>query len=287
MTYADYATSRASGGPVQLFRFVYGELDSEVLAYTSHTEEVTVDHGGSVGEVTYLPRPVSRDNIVSNGTLDKSSVRLSLDVGTDLAELFRIYPPSRVVSLFIYEGHIEDPDEEFIVIWAGRIITAARQGSELQLSGEPIATQMRRPGLRRHYQYGCPHSLYGAQCGASKAAATVSATVDSISGNQVTLVSGWEGAFAQGKFVRGTLEWTPYGKSAEVRSIIRQAGDILTLSGNPTDLEAGDAVDVVLGCNHQAFAPTGDCQALHNNIVNFGGMPWIPTENIINKNPYY
>lgn len=287
MSYADFAASRAGGGPIQLFRFVYGQLESEVIAYTSHTEEVTVDHGGSVGVVTYAPVPVSRDNIVSNGTLDKSSVQVSLDVGTELAELFRVYPPSNVVSLFIYEGHIDDPDEEYLVIWAGRIITAARVGSELQLSGEPIATQMRRPGLRRHYQYGCPHALYGTQCGASKAAATVSATVSSISGTEVTLVGGWEGAFAAAKFLRGTLEWTPYGKSLQVRSILRVTGDVLTISGIPTDLEAADTVDVVLGCNHKAFSPEGDCQALHDNIVNFGGQPWIPTKNVINRNPFY
>ena len=287
MTFQAYEESQEDGGPVQCFLFRYGTEAGEYYAYTAHTQELTIDHGGSVGEVTYSPVPIERDNVTSNGTLDKSALKIGMDIGTDLAELFRIYPPSNVVTLTIYEGHIDDPDGEFVVVWAGRIITAGRVGSELQISGEPVSTQMRRPGLRRHYQYGCPHQLYGTQCGADKAAATVSATVASISGATVTLDSGWEGAFSGAKFLRGMLEWTPAGASTERRTITRVTGDTLSLSGIPKDLSATDTVSVVLGCNHQAFAPTGDCEALHDNVQNFGGQPWIPIKNVVNTNPYY
>jgi hypothetical protein len=287
MSYETYEESQDFGGPIQLYLFRYGTEDGEHYAYTNHTSEKTVDHGGSVGEITYTPVPLKRENIVSNGTLDKSALGLNLDIGTELAELFRVYPPSNVVTLTIYEGHLGDGDQEFVVTWAGRIVTALREGGELVLSGEPISTQMRRPGLRRNYQYGCPHALYSTECGASKVAATVFATVASISGTQVTLDAGWEGAFDPAKFVRGMLEWTPLYESTQRRMIVRISGDVLTLSGIPNDLSAADSVSVVLGCNHKAFAPDGDCEALHDNLVNFGGQPWIPVKNIIHTNPYY
>lgn len=292
MTYSAYESSIEQGGPVQLYRFVYGAEAGEYLAYTSHTAAVTVDHGGSIGIVTYSPIPVERGNIVSNGTLDKSAIKINLDVGTDLAELFRVYPPSSVVTLTIYEGHIDDPDVEFVVVWAGRVIAASREGSELQISGEPVSTQLRRTGLRRHYQYGCPLVLYGQDlgiggCGASKAAATVAGTVAAISGTVITLDAGWEGAFAAAKFVRGQMEWTPAGQSKQRRTILRVSGNDITLSGIPVDLAVSDGVDVILGCNHRAFAPDGDCEALHDTLVTYGGDPWIPTKNVINSNPYY
>jgi len=287
MTYGSYEESREDGGPVQLFLFRYGQEAGEFYAYTSALDPLTVDHGGSVGEIAYTPIPIQRDNITSNGTLDKSALRIDLDVSTELAELFRVYPPSNVVTLTIYEGHADDPDSEFVVVWAGRIVAVSRSGSNAELSGEPVSTQMRRPGLRRHYQYGCPHVLYGAQCGASKAAATVSSTVASVSGSNVTLAGGWEGAFARDKFLRGMLEWTPAGGSVQRRTIIRIADDTLTLSGLPVDLEASDSVDVVLGCNHKAFAPDGDCETLHDNLPGYGGQPWIPIKNVVNSNPYY
>lgn len=288
MTYSTFEGSVEDGGPIQLYRFVYGTEAGEYLAYTNSTEQQIVDHGGSVGVITYAPIPIQRGNIVSNGTLDKSAIKINLDVGTDLAELFRVYPPSSVVQLTIYEGHVDDPDAEFQVVWAGRIVAASREQSEINLSGEPVSTQLRRPGLRRHYQYGCPLALFSDACGASKAAATVSATVSAIDGTVVTLTAGWEGAFSAVKFQRGTLEWTPAGSTTIKRTIVRVSGNDLTLSGLPIDLAVSDTVDVVLGCNHRAFdADGGDCESLHDRLVSYGGQPWIPTKNVINKNPYY
>jgi hypothetical protein len=49
------------------------------------------------------------------------------------------------VSLIIRQGHIGDPDSEFLVIWAGRIVAAHREGGEAVLSGEPVSTSLRRP----------------------------------------------------------------------------------------------------------------------------------------------
>lgn len=294
MSYEVYEESQDQGGPVQLFLFRYGTEAGEYYAYTDHTDPLTVDHGGSVGEITYTPVPVKRESYSSDGTLDRSTLKLNLDIGTDLAELFRVYPPASTITLTIYQGHIDDGDGEFLAIWAGRLLSSAREGSELVLGAEPIATQMRRAGLRRNYQYGCPHALFGPGCLANEAAVTVSATVAAIDGTVITLNSGWEGAFPPDKFVRGKMKWTPAGETTRQRMIIRRTADELTIAGFPSDLAVSDSVEVVLGCNHKAFAPEGDCQALHrnaadtdSNINQFGGQPWIPLEGIANKNPYY
>jgi hypothetical protein len=287
MSYDDFQGSRASGNTVQAFLFRYGTEASEYYAYTSSTQELTIDHGAPLGEITYTPIPIQRDRITSNGTLDKSALKIDLDVATDLAELFRIYPPSHVVTLTIFEGHLDDPDNEFVVVWAGRIVAVERAGSEVQLSGEPVSTQMKRPGLRRNYQYGCPLVLYGEQCGADKESATVTAIVVAVNGTTVELTPGWEGYFPAAKFTRGVMEWTPAGGSIQRRTILRVSGNVLTLSGIAAGLEASDSVDVVLGCNHKAYAPAGDCEALHDNLPAYGGQPHIPLKNVVNANPYY
>jgi hypothetical protein len=283
MTFVAHEESREAGNPVQLFKFIYGTEVGQHYAYTDHTEELIVDG------ITYSPVPIQRSGIESNGTLDKSAIRINADIGTELAEIFRVYPPAYVVTLVIAQGHVGDVDEEFVVIWAGRVIAANRNKSELVLSAEPVSTSLRRPGLRRHYQYGCPHQLYGPKCQANKAAATVSSTVDSIAGATVTLDAGWEGAFSPAKFLGGMLEWTTDEGSIDRRTILRVSGDTLSLSGIPQGLAATDAVDVVLGCNHKAYAEDGgDCQPLHDNIVNYGGFRWIPTKNPIGTfNNYY
>jgi hypothetical protein len=283
MAYDDFESSRELGDPVQCFLFRYGPDPANYYAYTDSTQEQTVDG------ITYVPRPVNRDTINADGTLDKSAIKIAIDVGTEVAELFRVYPPAYVVSLVIRQGHIGDPDSEFLVIWAGRIVACQREGSEAQLSGEPVSTSLRRPGLRRHYQYGCPHVLYGPMCRADKASKTLSATVASVDGATVVMNSGWNGAFDADKFLGGLFEWVDDDGLTDRRAILRITGDTLSLSGIVAGLAASDTVSVVLGCNHKAYAEDdGDCLPLHNNIANFGGCRWIPTKNPIGfHNNYY
>lgn len=287
MSHDTYENSVAAGQPVQLFQFIYGGETGEYYAYTDHSEELTIDHGG--GPITYSPVPIERSEINSNGTLDKSAIRVNTDIGTALAELFRVYPPPQTVSLIIRQGHIGDPDTEFLTIWAGRVVSNGREHGELVLSGEPVSTSLRRPGLRRHYQIGCPHQLYGPQCQADKPSKTVASTVSAISGATVTLPGGWNGAFAAEKFLGGLFEWEVPTGSTDRRTILRITGNVLSLSGLPTNLAVTDPVDVILGCNHIAYAEDGgDCQPLHDNIVNYGGCRWIPTQNPIGSyNNYY
>jgi hypothetical protein len=283
MTFATQESSRELGDPIQLFKFTYGPDPGNYYAYTDSTEEQTVDG------ITYVPRPIQRDTINTDGTLDKSTTKISIDISTEVAELFRVYPPAFVVTLIVFQGHIGDPDSEFLVIWAGRIVAASRQGSEAQLDGEPVSTSLRRAGLRRHYQYGCPHQLYGPQCLADKASKTLSATVASVSGATVTLTAGWNGAFDSSKFLGGLFEWVDLDGLTDRRTILRVTGNTLSLSGIPKDVSPADTVSVVLGCNHKAYAEDGgDCQPLFDNILNYGGDRWIPTQNPIgNYNNYF
>jgi hypothetical protein len=293
--YSGYEGSQQDGQPIQLFKFVWGENDEDYYGYTDSTDSVTLEDG-----TVYVPVPIDRGKIDSNGTLDKSALKINTDVGTQIAETFRVYPPPQVVTLIIRQGHVGDVDEEFVVIWAGRIVAAQREHDELVMTGEPVSTSLRRPGLRRNYQFGCPLVLYAigsGQCNADKASKTVSATVASILGATVTLNSGWNGAFTAAKFLNGLLEWTTESGNTERRTIIRVSGNVLSLSGLPQGLAATDTVDVVVGCNHQAFAAQGgDCEGLHvpadgstaTNLPNYGGQPWIPLKNPIGTyNNYY
>jgi hypothetical protein len=279
MSFATFEGSRALGDPVQLFFFKYGPDLGDYYAYTDANDEITLSG------VTYAPVAIDRDNIDTNGTLDRASIKINCDIGSEIAEVFRVYPPAYVVSLIIRQGHIGDPDSEFLVIWAGRIVAAQRDDGEAVLSGEPISTSMRRPGLRRHYQFGCPHALYSVGeglCNADKASKTLSATVASVAGATVTLTAGWNGAFAAAKFLGGLLEWVNLSGLTDRRTILRVSGNTLSLSGIPKDVAGGDTVSVVLGCNHIAYAEDGgDCQPLHDNIVNYGGDRWIPLKNPI------
>jgi len=282
MTFASYESSRDLGKPVDLYYFRYGSDPAAYYAYTDADFPLTVDHGD--GPITYDAVPIKRGEISSTGTLDRTTLEVSTARDAELADLFRVYPPAQVVTLIIRQSHLDDPDEEFPVVWTGRIVASSRKkDSTVSYSCEPVSTSMRRPGLRRHYQYGCPHALYGIQCGANKAAATVTATVDSISGTEVTLDAGWT-AIDASKYLGGMIEYENAEGEIEIRSILRVTGDTLTCSGILRDLAPAASISVILGCSRQL----GDCADVHNNIVNYGGQPWIPLKNPIGfYNNYY
>lgn len=277
--FADREESRAKGRPITLFLIRYGDSPNSYYAYTDSASDIT--RAG----VTYKSVAIQRGAIVVKGTMDKNMIEVRMALNLEVAELFRIYPPSSVVSLVISQGHVDDT--EFLAIWAGRVSSAKREPPELILSCEPVRSAMRGVGLRTNYQYSCSHVLYGPQCRADKAAATSDCTVVLIDGAKVTLINApFFGMFGWGislGYIGGMVEWENAQGNTESRTILRVNGSILSLSGPMRDVSNGDTVRVVRGCARDMDA----CRS-HNNILNFGGCPYIPKKNPIGySNNFY
>lgn len=275
MAFETIETSRHQGSPVDLFLFRYGLQPTSYFAYTNALNAITYHDAQYDMDIVYEPVSIMRDNIKSSGTLDQSSMRITAAKDISIGELFRVYPPSNVVGVTIRQGHVGDT--EFLVAWAGRVLSYNREGDEAVLTGEPISTSMRRTGLRKHYQFGCPHKLYGAACKAVQASFTLPAVVASVSGLTVTLTPGWT-AIAQSRYRQGEFRWvTADDGETQIRQILRVPADnTFALSGSLLRLPVGAAVEVSLGCSHDL----PDC-ALFSNQPNYGGCKWIPVKNPI------
>ena len=288
MAFTIFESSRNKAKPVNLYLFTYGDGPGSFYAYTD-AEQAVVFEG-----LVYQPVPIDRGNYTSSGTLGKSTIEIRIPQSLPLAELFRVYPPSQVVTLFIRQGHLNDPHNQFLVCWSGRVLSCSREDNEAKLSCEPISTTIKRPGLRRPFQYGCPHVLYGPECRANKNAATTTVVPASFSGTIMVMPNSWATSDRKSKYLGGMVQYISTGGDTVLRTILRVGGtgdNSLTLGGAITGLAAGSPVNVILGCNHQAGVgpqPNGDCYPLHNNIHNFGGQMWIPTKNPIGlRNQYY
>lgn len=291
MTFSQIEASRQKGRPTNLFHVRYGDAPNSYYAYTD--AEQPIENGG----IKYEPLTITRGKIVVTGTLDKAAMEVRMTLNVPLAEHFRVYPPSQVVNLTILQGHLSDPSLEFLVAWTGRVISAKRTENELVLTGEPISTSMKRVGLRRHYQYSCPHVLYGSECKANKTAATTIVAVAAIANTTITLPVGWTPQAKAEKYVGGIVEWVNRHGDKETRTILKVTGfRNLVCAGFLRDLVPGQSVNVILGCNHGFYAKEDksidadktDCYGLHDNIHNFGGCPFIPTENPVGRlNMYY
>lgn len=265
MSFLTREKSRSLGQPDTLFRFGYG---NQITGYTDSEDQIVVDG------VTYRPIPIERDAITSSGTLDKARLNIRLPLNTEIVELFRVFPPSDVVGITIFQGHAAESD--FLAMFVGRVLSCSRKNRIATLSCEPASTSMRRPGLRRRWQYGCPHVLYGTQCKLVRDNFTFTATVAVVDKTFVTMAPGWQGAHERTSFENGLIEWQG-DNGPEVRNILQVDVDTLLISGRIGRLAAGNSVKVSLGCKHTM----DDCLGVFNNINNYGGYPWIPLKNPI------
>lgn len=278
MAFETIETSRRRGRPVTLIFIRYGQAPSSYYAYTDAEQAITFDG------VVYRPVPLQRGKIAVSGTMDKATLELRLSKTTEVATLFLGYPPSEVVNIIIRQGHANDGAKQFLVGWTGRVVSSKRTDTEVVLSCEPLMTSMKRVGLRRHYQYTCPHVLFGPQCRASKVAATVTKNVAGVTGSTIRLPAGWNESHAQVDFLGGMIEWTNPLGDVEYRTILRLVNETdLLLSGKLKNLFVSTPVKVIRGCGRTMDACRG-----HDNILNFGGCPFIPTENPIgSKNQFF
>ncbi|WP_027533808.1 phage BR0599 family protein [Bradyrhizobium sp. WSM3983] len=272
MAFDEYEDSRHDGEPINLYKFIFGDAPEDKLGYTD-AETVRV-----FDSLSYKPVAVSRDNINSNGTLDKATLTLRMQGDIEMADLFRVYPPSYVIGLVIYQGHADDPSNEFLAIWSGRVLNCATADSQVTFTAEPTTTAMKRTVLRRNYQRGCGHALYGSQCKAPKV--LIDKTVTAIYTRNTITVTPWTENVQE--FIGGTVEWTSTKGRREIVTI--RAGDNsgnIQLFGTPSELTVGDVIRFARGCDHTMGAL--GCN-LHANINNFGGQPWIPFKNPVGFN---
>lgn len=271
MSFDQYESSRHDGRPIKLFKFMLGPLPEDELRYTDAETAQAYENRA------YKPIAISHSKITANGTLDRSALTIKMQGATELQDIFRIWPPSYVVGLIIYQGHADDADNQFLSAWGGRVINAAWPNSELTLTCEPATTSLRRAGLRRNYQRSCPHALYGPQCGAPKI--PLETTALAVYARNVITVATVAGNGAA--FMNGTIEWVNASGRREMMSI-RSAGNDgnLKLAGTPSTLTPGTPVKLYRGCDHTMGA--SGC-LMHNNILNYGGQPWIPEKNPVNS----
>lgn len=270
--FSTLTTSRNQGRVIELYRFIYGDRDIDIYRYTD--AEFPITHDGEV----YIPAPIERDIANNTGSMDRSSMNIQVNGRASVAQLFRIYPPAKTVLVEILQGEGDDPDGEFTPLWSGRVLSVAWETPTATLTCEPMTVSLGRTGLRRHYQYMCPHLLYGDRCKANKAAATVTATAGATTGRSVTLTTLLASAE---KYAGGMIEWTTSSGLPQSMLIVGTSTfggyTQLLLGGIPVDITLGTPLSVVKGCIHTIQA----CKDDHNNVPNFGGMPWIPTKNMV------
>jgi uncharacterized phage protein (TIGR02218 family) len=267
MSYDASEQSVQDGAPVELYTFARNSFE---WLYTSAEADV------AVGSDVYTSAPLHRSAIETTSEQARNNLTLQCARDFAIAELFRVAPPTDVISVTVKRFHRDDG--EVAVIWKGRVLNASWNGAQAELHCEPISTSLNRIGLQRLCQNSCPHVLYGPGCNVDKASFQTDTTVTAVDGVDLTVTA--LGAYP---YAGGFVEMTDGDGNLERRFIRSFSGLVLTLSRPFAAIAVTDAVSVYPGCDHTMAT----CDGTFSNILNYGGTPFIPRQNPFGGDPIF
>ena len=243
--------------------------------YTSADEDVYKE------PVTFRTVPISRSKIELSTDNTSASFEVEFPLDAEFLELFRVSPPSGLVTLLCekYDLITQKPME---IVFKGRIINVAWNLTNAVVNCESSSQAIKRMGLRRHYQYGCPHMLYGGECRVDREQYVTIDQATNVTGSSLDLLS--VAGRADNYFAGGYIEYTHVElQTVERIAVSASSGITLTLFSFPIGLEAGMDVRAYAGCDRTIAT----CSAKFNNTENYGGTPFIPTKNPFSGDPLF
>uniref|UniRef100_A0A6M3L3F5 Bacteriophage phiJL001 Gp84 C-terminal domain-containing protein n=1 Tax=viral metagenome TaxID=1070528 RepID=A0A6M3L3F5_9ZZZZ len=244
----------------ECFRFYMG---SQEWAYTSDRREI------AIGPTTYSPKAIQRSEL--NFEFEKQEISIKMPYDLSPADLFILFNPSTVLWLEIKKS-------SGALVFVGKIVSCSFDIDLAEATMKAISIQALMKGKipTRTYGASCPHELFDSGCGLSSATWAVLLNTSSVtldSGRRI-FTSAAIGGYASQYFAGGYVTL-----SYQSSYIINQTGGQITLLF-PLLLWADDmSLTVYPGCDKTLST----CENKYNNIINYGGCPWIPTRNVMTQ----
>ncbi len=248
--------------PVELYRFTLG---GAIWGFAATCDESYVFDG-----TTFLPEYIVRTPLHYSSDFARDVLTVTMPADNEIAQIFFAGTPEYQMKLSVLRGGWHSGG--FSQIWSGTVngaaFTFSADSYSCDLTCETLAARMERQGLVRCYQLTCPHTLYGARCRADQGRMAALTTVrEQPSPIRLRLA----GTYPDGWFAGGHLVRNADGKR---RYIVSGSGDGVTLERGLA-FNLGDGLTLYPGCDKSRTT----CAEKFGNAVNFGGFPWLPTEN--------
>ncbi len=248
--------------PLELYEFELA-TDGTVWRYTSYDSDVVFD-----GD-TYSTTPIKRGKVTYDAQLRATKIQISVDRLSEAVIKYLVKHPVETTWVTITKT-FADFLTEGVVIFKGEIgsVTFSGQSAKLDCTGYEIFLSQKIPRFR--FQIMCNHFLFDPKCGLDKDDHKVDTTVASVETDERTLVVNSIGGHADNFFTFGWLE-----KGADKRMIISHTGTSIVLQHRLADIIATDSVTIYGGCDRTIQI----CAAKYDNVVQYGGFPYIPLVN--------
>ncbi len=269
MSYTQRENSEYEAQPNELYTFT---RQGNVWRYTSADEDKTANF------FLFQSYPIRRSSFQQSQETERGPLTLVMSKQVPFLQQFRSSPPTSVTTLLVQRYH--EGVSEYVTVWIGRVTNVVFSEREAEVRCESIYSSIKRPVLRRRYQTGCPHVLYGPQCGVLRANFAVTAELISVRGT--TLTSPEFGFFPDNYFNGGYVEWA-VGPDTLRRFIISHTNLDITLNLPFATIPGNASVVAYPGCDHTL--PT--CDTKFNNHENYGGQPFYPKKNPFGGSPIF
>lgn len=267
MTFAAFETSQENAQPIELYEF---RLGSEVFRFTSNEKDVTI--AANVYEAVAIQR--GKISATSDKDLDQDQLTVEMPSDVAFVQKFIVVAPGKNATLLLRRYHRNDPDLQLITLFEGAIHLAGfndeSRRAVLQIVAPTAAFGRTIP--RHTYQGNCNHMLYDVRCkiDENSPASQKFLPVTAVSGSTITCTGA--GSFGLSDFfVSGFVE-----SGGDFRAVIDQSGDVLTLLVPFQVSPLNQTVRCQAGCKGRLVT---DCQNKFNNVINYGGFPFVPLKN--------
>lgn len=266
---ADFDTTEKSielARPVELYRF---QQDATVWRYTS--AEAVVTYNGQ----DYEPRsPMKRSSTKKQKEEGNTNVTISCPFDLEPILRFRDVLAPKAMEVTVLRIHEDAAPAADLIVFEGYIASVAFRDEFAEARLEPFNGFLKREIPRFTYQGLCNHDLYDSRCKINNGSFKHTGAVNAVSGNTIQ-ITGLGASAAAGAYIGGYID---FGGGTEQRMILDQSGDTVTLLLPFYNTVLSQNVDVFQGCDHSATT----CAVKFNNILNYGGHPFVPTSNPFN-----
>lgn len=179
MAFNAFETSRHDGTPAEHLEIVYGDGSTDVVRLTTADHDVTIN--GNVYTSAYMTRDTFADD---SNPYDGEQAKITLNRDNPFADIYLEQDFKTIVTLTVYQSHLDDPDQQPIVLWAGRLTGVDWEYPRMVLSSERMDIYMNGYALTMRYQVGqCVHTVYHGLCRLNRHDWEVSGLVCSVTDN--------------------------------------------------------------------------------------------------------
>lgn len=266
-TFNDDEVSRADSRPREFIEINHGST-----YYYVATGDRDIAYNGH----TFVATPSARSELRVDTSTGQVVLEVSLPATHALAQRYvALGSPPRQILVTV--RRMQMTSGEVMQIWIGYVTALSFAGHEAKFA-VPMrggqALQINLPTMLVDTL--CTHVLYDHGCQLDRAANTITATVATVDGRDVTVSS----------ISAKPDHWADNGElihvaSGERMTVTEQVGTTITMQAPIVELHVGDSVQIAAGCKHDL-----DACGTFGNVVNYGGLPQRPTGDIYIANGF-